>query len=119
LLEFGKFHRSTLGQSLGYGLALEWTPDRRSAHVKTLGNVTATSEQLTVIDNPAPGFWLIRGAAGSGKTTTALLRLKFLVRYWRERRADLGLQAPVRMLVLTFNALYGAISPSSQSSRGL
>jgi hypothetical protein len=29
--------------------------------------------------------------------------LKFLVRYWRERRADLGLQAPVRVLVLTFN----------------
>jgi len=71
--------------------------------VKTLGNVTATAEQLTVIDNPAPGFWLIRGAAGSGKTTTALLRLKFLVRYWRERRADLGLEAPVRVLVLTFN----------------
>lgn len=71
--------------------------------MKTLGNVTATSEQLTVIDNSSPGFWLIRGAAGSGKTTTALLRLKFLVRYWRERRADLGLQAPVRVLVLTFN----------------
>jgi hypothetical protein len=71
--------------------------------MKTLGNVTPTSEQLTVIDNSSPDFWLIRGAAGSGKTTTALLRLKFLVRYWRERRADLGLEAPVRVLVLTFN----------------
>lgn len=71
--------------------------------MRTLGSVTPTPEQLTVIDNSSPGFWLIRGAAGSGKTTTALLRLKFLVRYWRERRADLGLEAPVRVLVLTFN----------------
>jgi superfamily I DNA/RNA helicase len=71
--------------------------------MKTLGTVTPTSEQLILIDNPAPGFWLVAGAAGSGKTTTALLRLKFLVRYWRERRADLGLDNPVRVLVLTFN----------------
>lgn len=71
--------------------------------VKTLRNVTPTPEQATVIDNASPGFWLIRGAAGSGKTTTALLRLKFLVRYWRDRRTDLGLVGPVRVLVLTFN----------------
>ncbi|MEJ7792027.1 MAG: 3'-5' exonuclease [Gaiellaceae bacterium] len=71
--------------------------------MKTLPNVVPTPEQATVIDNDAPGFWLIRGAAGSGKTTTALLRLKFLVRYWRDRREDLGLVGPVRVLVLTFN----------------
>jgi superfamily I DNA/RNA helicase len=71
--------------------------------VKTLGNVTPTPEQALVIDDDTPGFWLIRGAAGSGKTTTALLRLKFLVRYWRDRREDLGLSGPVRVLVLTFN----------------
>ncbi len=71
--------------------------------MKTLPNVIPTPEQATVIDNDSPGFWLIRGAAGSGKTTTALLRLKFLVRYWRDRRVDLGLVGPVRVLVMTFN----------------
>lgn len=71
--------------------------------MKPLGVVTATPEQLTVIEDPTPGYWLIRGAAGSGKTTTALLRLKFLVRLWRERRKDLGIEEPVRVLVLTFN----------------
>jgi DNA helicase IV len=71
--------------------------------MKTLGNVIPTPEQALVIDDDEPGFWLVRGAAGSGKTTTALLRLKFLVRYWRDRRDDLGLAGPVRVLVLTFN----------------
>lgn len=71
--------------------------------MKTLKNVVPTPEQALVVDDDTPGFWLIRGAAGSGKTTTALLRLKFLVRYWRDRRDDLGLTGPVRVLVLTFN----------------
>jgi DNA helicase IV len=71
--------------------------------MKPLGAVTPTPEQLTVIEDGSPGFWLVRGAAGSGKTTTALLRLKFLVRLWRERAQDLGLEEPVRVLVLTFN----------------
>jgi superfamily I DNA/RNA helicase len=71
--------------------------------MKTLKNVIPTPEQALVVDDDTPDFWLIRGAAGSGKTTTSLLRLKFLVRYWRDRREDLGLTGPVRVLVLTFN----------------
>jgi superfamily I DNA/RNA helicase len=71
--------------------------------MKTLGTVPPTPQQLTVIEDESPGYWLIRGAAGSGKTTTALLRLKFLVGYWRDRREDLGLAEPVKVLVLTFN----------------
>jgi DNA helicase IV len=71
--------------------------------MKPLGVVSPTPEQLTVIEDSTPGYWLVRGAAGSGKTTTALLRLRFLVRLWRERRKDLGIEEPVRVLVLTFN----------------
>lgn len=46
---------------------------------------------------------IIRGAAGSGKTTTALLRLKQLCGVWLRRKQRLGLTDPVRVLVLTFN----------------
>src|SRR6266511_4816831 len=67
------------------------------------------------IDDPSPGFWLIRGAGGSGTTTTALPRLKFLVRFWRERRVEMGIPGPVRVLVLTFNrTLRGYIEELTQ-----
>jgi superfamily I DNA/RNA helicase len=83
--------------------------------MRSLGNVTPTPEQTVVIDDDAPGYWLVRGAAGSGKTTTALLRLRFLVRYWRDRREDLGIPGPVRVLVLTFNrTLRGYINDLAQ-----
>jgi superfamily I DNA/RNA helicase len=49
------------------------------------------------------GTEVIRGAAGSGKTTTALLRLESLAYTFEERRARLGSAEPVKVLVLTFN----------------
>jgi len=71
--------------------------------LRTLPNVTPTPEQLAIISRNRPGTEVIRGAAGSGKTTTALLRLRsligmFLSRKRRQQRSD-----PVRVLVLTYN----------------
>lgn len=71
--------------------------------MKVLKAVKPTAEQLLVINDIHPGVTLIRGAAGSGKTSTALLRLRFLLGYWLGRVQDGFAPAPVRVLVLTFN----------------
>ena len=79
--------------------------------MKILRNVRPTSEQLVILQDAQPGFRLIRGAAGSGKTTTALMRLKQLCRAYLRRRDRMQLSGPVRVLVLTFNrTLSGYIS---------
>ena len=71
--------------------------------MRILQNVTPTPEQLKILTDAAPGFRLIRGAAGSGKTTAALLRLRQLCESRRRRRIRLGSSNPVRVLALTFN----------------
>jgi superfamily I DNA/RNA helicase len=71
--------------------------------MRLLASVNPTPEQLSILTDSRPGFRLIRGAAGSGKTTTALLRLRQLCRSRLSRRARLDSSAPVRVLVLTFN----------------
>lgn len=71
--------------------------------MKTLPRVTATAEQLPLISQNRLGVEVICGAAGSGKTSTALLRLRSLCLMFVARHARLGLQEPVRVLVLTFN----------------
>ncbi len=79
--------------------------------MRVLSNVSPTSEQLPILTNVDPGFSLIRGAAGSGKTTTALMRLRQLCGSSVSRRRRLGLKEPVRVLALTFNrTLRGYIS---------
>ncbi|MDI5971079.1 3'-5' exonuclease [Streptomyces sp. SL13] len=83
--------------------------------MKVLRPAQPTSEQLTVINNHKPGVFVVRGAAGSGKTTTALFRLKFTVRYWQRRRRDGFIDGPVRVLVLTYNrTLRGYIEELTQ-----
>ena len=83
--------------------------------MKVLVDVTPTAEQLPIISNPRAGVTVIRGAAGSGKTTTALLMLKQLTEFWlryRERNND---SEPVQILVLTYNrTLRGFISHLAQ-----
>ena len=71
--------------------------------MRTLPSVTPTPEQLAIFSRTTPGVMLIRGAAGSGKTTTALLRLRALTRFFANRKRRVDDTVPVHVLVLTFN----------------
>lgn len=71
--------------------------------MRTLQNIQATAEQLPFISDITPGTMVIRGAAGSGKTSTAILRLNSLLRSYSARRARREEADPVRALVLTYN----------------
>lgn len=71
--------------------------------MKILRKVEPTPEQLPIISNPTAGVMLIRGAAGSGKTTTALLMLRQMATFWQRRHQRMGINRPVQILVLTFN----------------
>ena len=78
---------------------IEWGDDP----MKLLAWRPPTAEQLKIIGATALGTEIIRGAAGSGKTTTALLRLRNLSDMFEARHKRLGIEEPVRILVLTFN----------------
>ncbi|CAN7161450.1 AAA family ATPase [Paraburkholderia hospita] len=75
----------------------------RGQYMLALGNRGATAEQLPIISGTRMGIEMIRGAAGSGKTSTALLRLESLAHTFVARRKRLALAGPVKVLVLTFN----------------
>ena len=85
--------------------------------MRLLRSVTPTDEQLKLIGDVKPGFRLIRGAAGSGKTTTSLLRLREQIQARLNRRRRHEDDAPVRVLVLTFNrTLAGYITELARRS---
>lgn len=89
---------------------------QQSSTVRTLPSITPSAEQLKILTDAAPGFRLIRGAAGSGKTTSALLRLRQLCESRRRRRARQASSDPVRVLVITFNrTLKGYIAELASS----
>ena len=71
--------------------------------MRVLQSIKPTAEQLVILTDDRPGFRLIRGAAGSGKTTAALMRIRQLSSARLRRRDRLGHAEPVRVLVLTFN----------------
>jgi DNA helicase IV len=84
--------------------------------LRILPQVVPSSEQLPILADGAPGLRIIRGAAGSGKTTTALLRLRQLCFNRMNRRERLQTTEPVRVLVLTYNrTLEGYISELARS----
>src|SRR5882672_2767463 len=71
--------------------------------MRALAEVSPTPEQLIIVSRIKPGSEVIRGAAGSGKTTTALLRLRALIGTFVARKRRLTRKEPVRILVLTYN----------------
>jgi superfamily I DNA/RNA helicase len=70
--------------------------------MRVLRSIKPSPEQLKLIITYQPGFFVIRGAAGSGKTTTAVLRLRHVTNVWQKQREREG-GIPVRVLVLTYN----------------
>lgn len=71
--------------------------------MKHLGKIFPSAEQLKIISTNQLGAELIRGSAGSGKTTTALLRLTSLSNMMRGRKDRVGDDSAVKVLLLTFN----------------
>lgn len=71
--------------------------------MRVLQTVKPSREQLPIVLENRPGVTVVRGAAGSGKTTTALLRLRQLCAERRARRERIGTTDPVRVVVLTYN----------------
>lgn len=71
--------------------------------MKSLTTISPSPEQLGIIKRVRPGVELIRGAAGSGKTSTAVLKLKLYLLWAIQRRQRKGDVTPVHALVLTFN----------------
>ena len=79
--------------------------------MRALLDVTPTPEQLALFSRIRTGVEVIRGAAGSGKTTTALLKLRAAVGSYVNRKRRMRTPEPVRILVLTFNrTLKGYVS---------
>lgn len=83
--------------------------------MRALIDVVPTPEQLALFSRIKPGVEVIRGAAGSGKTTTALLKLKASVGFYLNRMRRSAHRSQVKVLVLTFNrTLRGYIAELAQ-----
>ncbi len=82
--------------------------------MRILRRVTPTPEQLKILRHSPTADLIIRGAAGSGKTTTALLRLSHVVDFWGRQLDRVGQELSV--LVLTFNrTLCGYVTELAKS----
>lgn len=70
--------------------------------MKALINVRPSPEQLALFSRSSAGVEVIRGAAGSGKTTTALLKLRSAAGFYLNREKKRPNPGSVNILVLTF-----------------
>jgi len=71
--------------------------------LKILSKVNPTPEQLLVIESDTFRTCLIRGAAGSGKTTSAVLRCRKVIAGIAADRHLKNDDSPIQALVLTFS----------------
>ena len=84
--------------------------------MKKLPRIRARGDQLPLISLNRLGVEVVCGAAGSGKTSTALLRLRSLCYMSVERHKRMDNAAPVKVLVLTFNrTLAGYVGALAES----
>ncbi|MBJ7551076.1 hypothetical protein, partial [Marinomonas ostreistagni] len=74
--------------------------------MKALQTVTPTDEQLKLLVRPQAGTMVIRGAAGSGKTTTALMMLNLALGYLIDKHS--GQEKEITLRVFTFNKTLAA-----------
>lgn len=72
--------------------------------MKPLGKIEPTHEQRQLFTTPHPMNRIIRGAAGSGKTTVALLMLRLAITFHKTNRLrNRDEHKPIRAMVFTFN----------------
>src|SRR5262249_10192746 len=74
----------------------------RGSTMRVLRRVPPTPEQIAIVRRIQSGVSLIRGAAGSGKTTTALLALRASTGATVNQLRNDG-RLPANVLVLTYN----------------
>jgi superfamily I DNA/RNA helicase len=87
--------------------------------MRPLPSVTPSPEQLPLISSNKYGVEVIRGAAGSGKTSTAILRLRSQLYMVQERLKREGSTRLPKILVLTFNrTLRGYVKELAVSTIG-
>ena len=87
--------------------------------MKLLSWLSPSREQLKIISDTRLGIEVIRGAAGSGKTTTALLRLRNLCDMFEGRLRRTESESQVKVLVLTYNrTLCAYINALAESQAG-
>lgn len=85
--------------------------------MKILSDVKPTPEQLKLFA-PDPQLMIVKGAAGSGKTTTCLLRLRIIAGRLITARQRAGNNNPLKVLVFSYNrTLRGYIQELAQAQK--